>query len=249
MFTTTQIELNQLYKFGVGEIIVRSGTKYSADPDETDQCVLVSMIIYLFDSFKRTLNNFSHSWGNFRAHSSTASVAVTSFSNLWSLCREVLDAHEVTNSADNLVMGDAQTRNTSVRLYLYMCQRIKRSIYADQKNKIITLTSRAFVRSSLVCEAEMQKRALARRRGVTGNATVITATCSTKISVNCKTNTIRMKRMVQILMDISTVLKGKKNNIESIALSWIFRVFRRQTLALTFCLKHSLENAGILAGL
>nr|ACG45736.1 hypothetical protein [Zea mays] len=35
---------------------------------------------------------------------STASIAVTSFSNLWSLCREVLDAHEVTNSADNLVI-------------------------------------------------------------------------------------------------------------------------------------------------
>jgi hypothetical protein len=35
MFTTTQIELNQLYKFGVGEVIVRSGTKYSANTTES----------------------------------------------------------------------------------------------------------------------------------------------------------------------------------------------------------------------
>lgn len=40
----------------------------------------------------------------------------------------------------------------------------------------IVCTSKPFIRSSRECEAEMQIRALARRSGVAGNATVTTAT-------------------------------------------------------------------------
>lgn len=47
-----------------------------------------------------------------------------------------------------------------------------------KKQNVVSFTSKALTRSSLEWEADMQIRALARRRGVAGKATVTTATCS-----------------------------------------------------------------------
>lgn len=63
-----------------------------------------------------------------------------------------------------------------------------------------TNTSNALRRSSLVWEADMQMRALAKSRGVAGNATVTTATCKSIFDLSNQRHTrTEMKKNMQLM--------------------------------------------------
>lgn len=170
---TEQPNFNQLYTFGSivvqstnnSQLVRRFWTRVSTKSQLLNVCLFQFSMGLLTTSIIHEVTQGS----------SLLQLIMTSFSNLWWFCRKVFDANKITNSADNLIVGCIDKNNVSSALL--MSTRIKWTIYAWK----IQLTSRAFTRSSLVCEAEMQIRALARRRGVAGNATVTTATWNISI--------------------------------------------------------------------